>query len=360
MDRIRELLNRPVGMAVVGGIVGLILGLLVGWVIWPVQYTGAAPVHMAEDYQEEYLRMAIDSFAANGDKTAALNRWQDLGDQAEATLTRVQLDPGTTNPSDIARYSAAVQGSAAAPAPAATQPAAPGGQQATAEPGGGATAAVPGPVATEEPAAASGPQWSLILGILCLVMLAIAGAAAYIFVFRNRRPSFLTPAGQAQEANRAAVKTEYPAEGQEAPVAQFMTTYMAGDDLYDDSFSIDAPTGEFLGECGVGISDTIGVGDPKKVTAFEVWLFDKNDIQTVTKVLMSEHAFNDAAIRQRLATKGEPVLIDPAERVLLETATLVLEARVVDANYGSGALPPNSYFDRLTLELAVWPKTPVA
>jgi hypothetical protein len=44
------------------------------------------------------------------------------------------------------------------------------------------------------------------------------------------------------------------------------------------------------GECGVGISETIGVGDPKKVTAFEVWLFDKNDIQTVTKVLMSAHA----------------------------------------------------------------------
>ena len=83
-----------------------------------------------------------------------------------------------------------------------------------------------------------------------------------------------------------------------------MTTYMAGDDLYDDSFSIDSPSGEFLGECGVGISDTIGVGDPKKVTAFEVWLFDKNDIQTVTKVLMSEHAFNDAAIRQRLAPRA--------------------------------------------------------
>ena len=48
-----------------------------------------------------------------------------------------------------------------------------------------------------------------------------------------------------------------------------MTTYMIGDDLYDDSFSIDSPSGEFLGECGVGISDTIGVGDPKKVTALK-------------------------------------------------------------------------------------------
>jgi hypothetical protein len=106
----------------------------------------------------------------------------------------------------------------------------------------------------------------------------------------------------------------------------------------------------------VGISETIGVGDPKKVTAFEVWLFDKNDIQTVTKVLMSAHAFNDPAISQRLASKGEPVLAEPGKRIVLETATLQLEARVVNMNYGQGALPPNSFFDQMTLELAVWPK----
>jgi hypothetical protein len=92
------------------------------------------------------------------------------------------------------------------------------------------------------------------------------------------------------------------------------------------------------------------------VTAFEVWLFDKNDIQTITKVLMSTHAFNDPAINQRLASKGEPVLVEPGTKVLLETATLTLEARAVDLGYGSGALPPESNFDRLTLELAVWPR----
>ena len=135
-----------------------------------------------------------------------------------------------------------------------------------------------------------------------------------------------------------------------------MTSYAIGDDLYDDSFSIDAPNGAFLGECGVGISDTIGVGDPKKVSAFEVWLFDKNDIQTVTKVLMSAHAMNDSAIKQRLASKGEPVLLEPGQQFLLETATLQLEARVIEMVYGLGALPAGSFIERLTLELSVWPK----
>jgi hypothetical protein len=140
------------------------------------------------------------------------------------------------------------------------------------------------------------------------------------------------------------------------PVAQFMTTYMVGDDLYDDSFSIDAPTGEFLGECGVGISETVGVGEPKRVTAFEVWLFDKNDIQTVTKVIMSAHAFDDEKIHARLESKGEPILAEPGKQILLETATLQLEARVIDMDYGEGAAPDQSYFQRLTLELAIWPK----
>jgi len=49
-------------------------------------------------------------------------------------------------------------------------------------------------------------------------------------------------------------------------------------------------------------------------------------------------------------------LIVPGAEVFLQTATLQLTARVVDMNYGQGALPQNSFFDRLTLELAIWPK----
>jgi hypothetical protein len=141
------------------------------------------------------------------------------------------------------------------------------------------------------------------------------------------------------------------------PIAQFMTTYRAGDDLYDDSFSIDSDNGEFMGECGVGIAETIGVGDPKKVAALEVWLFDKNDVQTVTKLLLSEHVFNDPGIKQRLMSKGEPALAQPNLSFVLETATLQLEARIIDMVYGRGALPENSFFNRLTLEISVWPKS---
>jgi hypothetical protein len=140
------------------------------------------------------------------------------------------------------------------------------------------------------------------------------------------------------------------------PTKQYVSTYVLGDDLYDDSFSIETPTNEFLGEMGAGISKTIGVGDPKKVTAIEVWVFDKNDIRTMTKVLMSEYAYNDEAIRAELAPKGEAVQIKPGSVVLLETQTLTVQARVLALTYGTGALPPNSFFEQLSIEIAAWPK----
>jgi len=98
------------------------------------------------------------------------------------------------------------------------------------------------------------------------------------------------------------------------------------------------------------------VGEPKKVTALEIWLFDKNDIKTATKVLMSDHAYNDPEIRSRLEPKGELILVEPQGQILLETATLQLLATVVDLEYGHGAMPQNSYFERITLELAIWPR----
>jgi hypothetical protein len=97
-----------------------------------------------------------------------------------------------------------------------------------------------------------------------------------------------------------------------------------------------------------------GTGDAKNVTALEVWLFDKNDIRTVTKVLMSDHAYNDEAIRARLAPKGEAVLLRPGDKIPLKTATLEVQARIVDLSYKSDSMPPNSVIDRITIELAAW------
>jgi hypothetical protein len=354
MDAIREQLKKPLVLGIVAFIIGVFIGLVVlGWWLTPVQYYDAAPSNLRTDLQEDYMRMAIDTYAQTGDFLTAKQHWDSLGKAAPDILTKIQANPKQEKPAAITAFASVVQ--------ATSLSGTPGTPVATALPATTqATQAVSGtPAATTAPAKSSGSILRTILPVMCGLTLLLLVALGAVFLIRSRNQAAggpPTPAQQAQEAAHSAEYTDYQSTGEEPPMAQFMASYKLGDDLFDDSFSIDSPGGEFLGECGVGISETIGVGDPKKVTAFEVWLFDKNDIQTVTKVLMSEHAYNDPTIRQRLASKGEPVLIGPDKKVLLETATLSLEARVVDMNYGSGALPQNSFFERLTLELAVWPK----
>ena len=346
MEKIKEQLKNPIVAAAAGFVLGLIIGLpILGWGLFPVKWTDAGPQQLREDLKNDYMRMAIESYGLNSDDAKASQRWEEFGDEAPNVFDAVIADP-TVNPEWAATFISAVQGAVPGLEPEVAEEVPEGETEPEVQ---------PEPADVEE---GGGINPVLLLVIFLMLTLVIGGALVYVLVLRKRKPGEAgqIATGAAPGYPEAGAPMEYLGEDQKPPVSQFMTTYMLGDDLYDDSFSIDSPTGEFLGECGVGISDTVGVGEPKKVTAFEVWLFDKNDIQTVTKVLMSEHAFNDPTISQRLASKGEPILINPGENILLETATLQLEARIVEANYGQGALPTNSYLDRLTLELSVWNK----
>jgi len=335
MDAVSEQMNKPVVAGVAGLVIGLIIGwFVIGWGLWPVQWTDASPQQLRSDLQVDYMRMAIDSYAQNQDANLAQTRYQELGPDAQQVLTEVASNPGSQSPTAILAFQAVVQAGAA---PLGT------------------------PGATTTPAASTGSNFlRILLPVICVIFLLLAAALVVFFFLRSRQGGggikTVTPAMQAQQAARQAEWTDYESAGEEPPMVQFMASYKLGDDLFDDSFSIDSPSGEFLGECGVGISETIGVGDPKKVSAFEVWLFDKNDIQTVTKVMMSAHAFLDEATRQRLSAKGEPILAEPGTETVLETQSLRLVARAVDMGYGEGALPNQSFFDRLILELAVWQK----
>jgi hypothetical protein len=301
-------------------------------VINPVEWTDAPIDMLRPEYQEEYMRMAVDSYSVNQDVALAQSRYNAVGENKELILAEIQANPGNQSPQSIQAFTAAVQAPPVA-APVTT----------------------PLPEGEVEEGGGSALTW--ILPLFCLISLGAAGVLFYLLYWRNRPPKGAPAASTpTQPSSSPPAVSEYQGPGEEAPMVQLMATYKLGDDLFDDSFSIDSPAGEFLGECGVGISETIGVGEPKKVAAFEVWLFDKNDIQTVTKVLMSAHAFLDEATRQRLESKGDPVLAEPGSEIILETQTLRLVARVVDMAYGSGALPEQSFLERLLLELAVWPK----
>ena len=308
-------------------VIGLALGLFWGYVIAPVEFVDATPAYLRADLQEDYLRMAIDSYSVNANPNLAVQRWLNLGAGAEQAFNNIKSNPNGISPAVIQSYGDLVTK---------------------------VLSSQPPPV---EDTTSSIIKNLIITGAIVLVLGVLGAGGFYLYRLLGKRGSGeVTPTMQAVEMSRKAEKTNFEQMGLAPPITQTMTTYVLGDDLYDESFSIDTQAGEFMGEYGVGVSEAIGVGDPKKVTALEIWLFDKNDIKTATKVLMSKHAFNDPAIRARLEPKGELVLVEPQSQVLLETATLQLLATVVDLEYGRGPLPDDSYFERITLELAIWPR----
>lgn len=131
----------------------------------------------------------------------------------------------------------------------------------------------------------------------------------------------------------------------------FQAEYLRGADDFDCSFTIEDAEGTFLGECGVGIRDVIDFEGEQLINAFEIWLFDKADIRTVSSVVVSEYAYEDEVLYTRLSAKGDLALAEEELVLTLETQTLALTATVTGFAYGEGGPGPNSHFDRFQVEL---------
>jgi hypothetical protein len=314
---------------VCGGVLGVLLGLAIGWWWWPIELINATPGQLRSDFQNNYILWVAEQYATSDDVDWARGRlgvefWEE-GQLAETLegLAQERSDQEATHLRDLA------EALESAPAPP-EQPA---------DDGAGGVRTV-----------------AMVCGAGALALAVVAGA--WFLVSRLRKPSEepeiagrgVGVTGEVLPSQRASWK------GEGTPLTQYLTTYTLGDDHYDPSFSIELESGEFMGECGVGISETIGVGAPDKVAAFEIWLFDKNDIRTVTTVVMSEYAFHDEALRTKLAPKGEPLLADAGKDLTLETKMLRVRARIVEAEYGVGDMPPSSFFEKLTVDLAAWAK----
>jgi hypothetical protein len=334
-------------------VVGLLIGWMVlGWLIWPVQWSQAKPSILSNDpanqkaYMQSYLNFAATTYGTNSMSIEQVAQYLGEGwtvQDITAVLDQMISSNYASNKVYLEKFrndlNVAVQTGKAQIGPATAS---------TNQPG------IPTAVA-------------ITLAIIAFLLL-IAVAVWLFLRFRSDKPevtvvsapttttvgaeAVVVPAvSRAAGGARPVEKTAWPGETR-APLTQFATTYAFGDDRYDMSSSIETSDGDFLGECGVGISESLG-GTPEKVTALEVWVFDKNDVRTVTKVLMSDYAFNDSALRAKLAPKGDAVLAQPGEVVELRTQTLKINARIVDVVYGGGT-PANSYFQQITLELATW------
>lgn len=340
MDAISELLDRKAILGTVALVLGLAIGVLYAWEISPVKWIDGTPEQLRDDLRQDYMRMVVDSYSINNDENLAVRRYQTLGEFAASTLSQTADNPASISPEALQNFRAAVE---------------------IFEPD------IPDQSSSEQPPSASGGSSliSTLLGIVpwlfgIVAFFGVVGLGVYLVRRRmaaggETYPEETTvPEDYSYEPSELDMRLGQSLGSSDEPIATFRTIYTLGDDLYDDSFSIEGPNGEFMGECGVGIGDIIGVGEPKKVSAFEVWLFDKNDIQTVTNVLMSDYSYNDEATRARISTKGEPILSESGGVIELTTESLRLEARIVDLTYGEGALPSGSFFERIAIELRAW------
>ena len=319
-------------------IVGLGLGLVVGWETVSFK---ASPDDVAA---------AADSYSLNADLTLAKDRLSSLSKAEQQRIFTNLIATANANgkPLEVQRLTSLAQALNIPIGPAAAVTPAPG--------------TPPAPQTAPAPGALGNLGGMLVPVALIFVVFVLLIAAALIFLLRvlpalRARRELREPAAVAASTDKQpwVQRVGAPAPAAAAPtggLGHFVPQYTLGNDNYDTSYSLETPRGEFLGECGMGISETIGEGKPDKVTAFDLWLFDKADVRTVTQILMSEFAYNDQTLRTKLATKGEAVRAEKGRTVKLETQSLSITAQVVELIYATNPnYPPNSHFQKLIVEI---------
>ena len=117
-----------------------------------------------------------------------------------------------------------------------------------------------------------------------------------------------------------------------APVGDFMAVYQMGEPDYDEAFDINDPNDGYMGQCGLQLNEPVGRNHDQAV-ALQAWLWDSSDPDTRTKVLMSEGAYRDTALRSQLAGQHEAVQVKAGTEFELESHDLLLRGRVEKADF---------------------------
>ena len=322
----------------VGGIiVGLIIGLIFAWWIWPVKWKDATPGQLHQTYQGVYINAVAEDYNIHHNIGRA-----NLHLGLDQKVNPWSKDPATMEPAFKEALDKASSGERAY---AVTQLA------------GALGVTIPEPEAVPTEPAGKSP-WLILL---YLVLALAAVAVVFYLVKRLRARQQFKKTGGKAEGTAAAyglLAPEEEAGAGEPPLRSFVASYTLGDDFFNPSFSIEKGS-DFLGECGVDISEFIGTGKPnKQVTALEVWLFDKSDIRTVTKVVASEHAYTDPALKSKLDTKGEVLLAKPGMEIVLETTALRVRATLKELEFtvATENTPRNSVLQKMSLEIRAWQK----
>lgn len=352
--------------------VGLLIGWFgIGWGLWPVQWENTDPVDLRQQAREEYLVLVATDYALTRDATTAFQRlasWPSLAalDRDVRQLADFYIAQGQA---ELAQR--LLQLADGLPLPTGELPA-------------------------QEP---QGTDLARVFRGIIVAAVVIGLVAVAILLLRQRRPALATsgasirsrvrrgfsskgregrvrfeedddsledaePRQAARERPHTAASTSALEKmeaivprlfrrGESKPKAtwELEARYTGQGMEYDQTFTLDDANGAYFGECGVGAASHHG-SDPRQVNGLEVWLFDKSDIHTVAKVLVTEWAYQDEALMEELAARGEPVLAQQGATFALDGHTLHATVTVEDVQYLRGA-SLNSAFAQVALRVDV-------
>ncbi len=107
-----------------------------------------------------------------------------------------------------------------------------------------------------------------------------------------------------------------------------------------------------MGQFGLQLIEPFG-RERDQAVALQVWLWDSRDPDTQAKVLMSEGAYRDTALRSQHAGEHQTVPVRPGAEFELSSHDLVLEGRVEKVSYAE-AEPPRGIFAELQVKMTVY------
>jgi len=141
-------------------------------------------------------------------------------------------------------------------------------------------------------------------------------------------------------------------QGKDQALAEYQITYSADDQLFDLSFEINKSS-RYIGDFGVLVAKTL---DTKKTqaTALEVWLFDALNAQTVSLFLLSDYCNSQPGLLTEMEQKGRLELLKPGAVFQLNTKEINVRVHVVQVDYESSDINPNSIFKKVTLKIGAW------
>ncbi len=405
LEKIKEFIQKPIGIAVSGFVVGLFFGLVVlGWWLWPVRWYDAGLPDLHEDLRVQVMEQAVNAFAETADEDAAIQVYLGFGAKAADTYLLMRendeiiaenlmkfdrlLESTGNLPKGVdfvAEDEQPLDAVEEQPADVAEEQPAVVGEEISEEVG----------VIAEETEPVSDSRALRTIGTLLgifLIFLVLGGVVLiYLFFIRGNKNPFSKPGrGREQERDRSSIQQtaqdydddmilfddefeedvydetiqassdeffhqEPERKPRVAPI-QRSVTYVHSDtginDL-DTQYALKAledPSRTVM-EYGVSMSNSHTVNGVKYALAFDIFMFSHPEQKQKTRVLITKDQFKKPEALQMYEGKGEPVAIQDFNVFTLETQQYRLNGSIIEAIYSVDQTTGETYLQQMTIDL---------